>query len=180
MNYERKPIAIKEWSMYEVDTNGVVYSKKGQPLKYSINHSGYCIVNFYDHNTRKGFAVHTLVAETFIPNPENKPTVNHIDGNKENNSVKNLEWATYKEQIDHAHHILGYDNSGGNNANAKAVQGFNKKTNELEYEFDSLANAAKYFTKPNHNYRYIENILWHIVNNTGVKKSYKNCIWKYK
>ena len=46
---------------------------------------------------RKIFSVHRLVAETFIPNPKNYPCVNHIDSNRTNNNINNLEWCTYKE-----------------------------------------------------------------------------------
>ena len=51
---------------------------------------------------KKIFRVHKAVAETFIPNPNKKVTVNHIDGNKQNNVINNLEWATYSENTQHA------------------------------------------------------------------------------
>lgn len=68
---------------------------------------GYLEVRLTDDNKiSKNYVVHRLVATAFIPNPENKPTVNHIDGNKHNNNVDNLEWATYSENNQHA-----YDNN---------------------------------------------------------------------
>jgi hypothetical protein len=75
-------------------------------LKVRKSKYGYLWVGL--HNGRlKNFAVHCLVAKTFIPNPENKRTINHKDGNKLNNHVSNLEWATYSENHLHAFHVLG-------------------------------------------------------------------------
>ena len=66
-----------------------------------LSNGGYLIADLYKNNTSKTLKVHRLVAETFIPNVDNKPTVNHKDGNKLNNVVENLEWATFKEQNKH-------------------------------------------------------------------------------
>lgn len=77
----------------------VIRIKTRRTIKPSLNKKGYpqvCLQN------RKSYRVHRLVAETFIPNPENLPEVNHIDGNKLNNHIDNLEWCTTKENINHA------------------------------------------------------------------------------
>lgn len=71
-----------------------------KPSKRS-NNSNYLHVVFCVDNIRKHQSVHRLVAEAFIPNPDNKPTVNHKDENPLNNNVTNLEWATTKEQNCH-------------------------------------------------------------------------------
>lgn len=164
---------IKGFEEYEVDTEGIVYSKKGKPLKYSLNHKGYCMINLCVNKKITGFAIHTLVAKQFIPNPENKPTVNHKDGNKENNKVDNLEWATHKEQMKHAKESLGFEFGS---SNRKAIKGYDKKTNDLKYEFDSLADAARYFANGK-NYRYYQNSIYRVL--SGKRKSYKGCIWEY-
>lgn len=67
---------------------------------------GYLNVGLRKEGKQKKFRVHRLVAQAFIPNPEGKPYINHIDGNRKNNHVENLEWCTQKENVYHADHIL--------------------------------------------------------------------------
>jgi len=71
-------------------------------LKQHIDRTGYLTVSIYKNGKKISFKTHKLVALAFIPNPENKETVNHIDGNKLNNSVYNLEWSTRSENCQHA------------------------------------------------------------------------------
>lgn len=66
------------------------------------NHTNYRRVTFCQFGITKRYQVHRLVGLHFIPNPENKPQVNHIDNNGENNKVSNLEWATHSENMKHA------------------------------------------------------------------------------
>lgn len=71
-------------------------------IKKPSNVKGYCHVVLDACGKVKNISVHRLVARAFIPNPDNKPQVNHIDGNKKNNHVDNLEWVTGEENIQHA------------------------------------------------------------------------------
>lgn len=87
---------IKGWeSLYEVNDCGDVRNKKTNKLiKGDVNSSGYYRVCLYSGNSKQRFFRHRLVAQSFIENPDNYKEVNHIDGDKSNNSVHNLEWCS--------------------------------------------------------------------------------------
>lgn len=90
---------------YLVSTNGEVkHTNSKKILKPRKNKQGYLYVDLSLGHRKlvKSVLVHRLIAETFIPNPDNKPQVNHKDGNKQNNCVNNLEWVTNQENINHS------------------------------------------------------------------------------
>lgn len=103
--WEPLKCTVEHGDNYEVSTYGRVrntITKKN--LKLSKSKRGYVSVALYLHQKPKRYFVHTLVALAFIPNPENKPQVNHIKGKeKDNNWIGNLEWATQSENMKHAY-----------------------------------------------------------------------------
>jgi flagellar basal body rod protein FlgG len=84
-----------------IQTNGHPITIKEKILKIQIDKDGYQYVHLCKGNFRKNIKVHSLVAKTFIENPENKNTINHKDGNRANNNVENLEWNTSAENVKH-------------------------------------------------------------------------------
>ena len=92
---------------YQVSSWGRVYNMETGKFVKPYKHSkGYVRVDLYDGNgNRMHMKVHRLVAAAFIPNPDNKPQINHKDGNKRNNSFTNLEWVTDRENKDHRQHM---------------------------------------------------------------------------
>lgn len=111
---------MEEWldikgyeGLYKISSSGKVksYHPFGNHQKIGKEHyiaptftsTGYYKVELMKNHIRRSFKIHRLVAIAFIPNPLNKPYVNHLDGNKLNNHVSNLEWCTQKENITHAY-----------------------------------------------------------------------------
>ena len=89
--------------LYQITSWGRVYAvDRDKFVNPEETSKGYLRVDLYKKNgMRKHFKVHRLVAKAFIANPLNKPQVNHIDGNKQNNSFTNLEWVTDEENKEH-------------------------------------------------------------------------------
>ena len=83
--------------------SGATRVHRGKELTQQLNERGYCCVTISFKKQAKSKKVHRLVAETFLPNPQNKRQVNHIDCNKRNNNVDNLEWCNNSENMLHAY-----------------------------------------------------------------------------
>lgn len=109
------------------NVHGTLYVRKGRILTQQQGKFGYLRVGLSYPNKKVVMeSVHRLVALAFLANPNNKRTVNHIDGNKSNNHLSNLEWNTHKENVDHSIKL-------GIKAQAKGIQFINRtKFDELQ------------------------------------------------
>lgn len=97
---------VKNGDNYEIsDLGNVKNVTTGKIRKNQIDKDGYLWVSLYKNNKPFNAKIHRLIALAFIPNPDNKPTVNHKDGNKKNNDISNLEWSTSSENNKHAYDI---------------------------------------------------------------------------
>lgn len=161
---------IENASNYEVSDKGEVRNKttnyilKGRPTK-----RGYLQVSIR-YDGEKNFInryIHRLVAEAFLSenHTEDKNSVNHIDGDKTNNSVNNLEWATYAENNEHAN-----KNGLRNKTSNRHIGMFDKEGNMIK-DFDSVVEAYKSLGKPSR--VNIDNAL------QGKQKTAYGYIWKY-
>lgn len=135
--------------------------QKEKFLKFSIDKDGYFKTTICKNKKPKTYYVHRLIAKTFIKNKENKSFVNHIDGNKQNNCVNNLEWCTAKENVNHAIHIL--------KKRMKKVDKYSLDNVYIE-TYESIEEAGlKNNIKPEHIWRCCKNI----------RPTSGGFIWKY-
>ena len=92
---------IAEYPNYKVTRNGAIIGARSKILKPDVNSSGYLRVTLCRDGVTKRRFVHQIVAETFLAKPDGKVCVNHIDSNRQNNHVDNLEWTTWSENCKH-------------------------------------------------------------------------------
>ena len=141
-------------NLYQISNYGRVKSfprngtgKEVKILRPGFNKFGYLIVTLSKNNKPSYPRIHRLVAKTFIPNPENKPEVNHKDGNKFNNYYENLEWVTSSENNRHAHNT-GLRNPKPYRPNSKLtekqVRWIRKNYIPYSKEFGAAALARKF------------------------------------
>jgi hypothetical protein len=157
---------IEGFEGYSITNTGVVYStKKGKrkPLKYSRDKDGYFRCTLYKDGKSYYYRINRLVAEAFIPNPDNLPVVNHKDGDKQNNYDHNLEWTTYS----------------GNNAHAidNGLHALNKPI--IQKDMDGKVLGSYYSTREAEKVTGIDNSTISKACK-GLRKSAGGFLWSYK
>ena len=143
-------VKLAEYPQYRISKDGRIYSERIKnviDLKYACGYYRLPLKN--KNGEMKNISIHRLVAMAYIPNPDNLPIVNHIDGDKLNNKIENLEWATYKTNAKHAKE-LGLVGTGGRKGvrhikNSPFAIKVGKYTLEdsLIRVYDSISQAAK-------------------------------------
>lgn len=160
---------IKGFPNYEIYEDGTVYSKKNKRFlkaRWRGKRRPYQMVALYNGDgNQHNLTVHRLVAEAFIPNPENKRVVNHKDNDPNNNHVNNLEWATDSENTLHSYRETDRERL------VKGIIQIDKKTGKIIKEFASLKEAQE---ETGINYTNISKVA------NGQGKSAGGYVWKFK
>lgn len=128
---------IKGFENYSISKDGEVYRNKKKICKW-IDGTGYYQVILFKNGKKYYRRVHRLLAETYIPNPNNLPQVNHIDGIKTHTWLDNLEWATNSENTKH-----GFDNGLYHTKHRKCgIDVYEKGTDNKLFHFDSIRSMS--------------------------------------
>lgn len=163
---------IKDYEEFEVSNFGRI--RKGEKIYKPINNGyNYLGVGLRKNGVKKRYYIHRLVASAFIENPENKAEVNHIDGNRLNNNLSNLEWVTRSENHFHRYKVLNqkgvnFGKTGEKNWNSKLVGMFDQKNNLIS-KFPGVMEASRILNINESSIRFA-------IYKNGNCKGYK---WKY-
>ena len=176
---------VKSLERTVTKSNGVVQIRKERIMNKRESTDGYYIAKLNVNNHSKSIAIHRLVAQHFIPNPDNLPEVNHIDTNRKNNRVDNLEWCTHKDNVRYSADKGHYRNNkfGSNNGRARRVSLYNSD-HQLIDSFDYIGDCARYMIdnqmcKQDYSTSYINNLRSQIGKAAKTNKKYLNCYFKY-
>jgi len=179
IHYYPEWVKINGFENYSISRDGrvrrdsVSRGTSGGELKIQHNKkTGTCEVQLTKDSKHYHKSIHRLVAEAYIKNPENKPEVNHIDGNRSNNLVTNLEWVTGSENIKHSHDNLkrSFTAYGSNHSNSKSVTQYSMDGFELN-TYGSTSEAGRQLGIPYTNIAKCAR---------GERTSAGDFIWKYE
>lgn len=164
---------IKSKNHFVKHSKGGLRKVKGRflkPIKWS---NGYLFIFL---GSEKAYSVHRLVAKYFIDNPLNKPCVNHLDGNKQNNNIKNLEWCTYSENERYSYKFLGKKPS----KTGLGIHGLDKPQAKQVALIDIDGNIKEVFESAYHASKKIKNTIISKINSVccGIQKTHRGYIFK--
>lgn len=189
-NIEKWKLISKTNNLYAVSTLGRIMSMRdGRIMKTTITNKGYELVITHVDGKQKGYTVHRLVAEAFLPNENNYPVINHKDENPLNNNVNNLEWcsSSYNNTYNDIHIKNGIKRRGRPSHNKmKTTKEYENKEvlmltkdNELIKVFNTVSEASYYISELYGNKQVTASSkIWNVIHNKG--KTYLGFIWKMR
>lgn len=187
---EKWKLISKTNNLYAVSTLGRIMSMRdGRIMKTTITNKGYELVITHVDGKQKGYTVHRLVAEAFLPNENNYPVINHKDENPLNNNVNNLEWcsSSYNNTYNDIHIKSGIKRRGRPSHNKmKTTKEYENKEvlmltkdNELIKVFNTVSEASYYISELYGNKQVTASSkIWNVIHNKG--KTYLGFIWKMR
>ena len=166
---------VKDYDKYSISNFGNVKNNFNNKLLKIQKSSGYSTIGLNQNNKRNALLIHRLVAQAFIPNPENKLTVNHINHDKYDNRVTNLEWNTQKEQNEHNYKT---ETKKRTTTRARSVACFDKITNEKLMEFRTMSEASEWLYAKGTS-KCIDSCLAGIRHSINLNNMCHGYVWKY-
>lgn len=157
----------REYHGYLVSDSGLITRKNSTELQQTKLHKrGYVLCHISINGKKSWRLLHRIVATVFIPNPENKPQVNHIDGNKQNNNVSNLEWVTNSENRQHAvnNALISFGDKLSKKLDSNLVKEIKKLYVKGSHKFGSYELAKKFGVSPSMILHIVSGEAWKSVN----------------